>query len=165
MRFGVNIRIDAKSGFGIFAICTGEFDEVLKLGFRFDVKITYAGIQRLNNFLIGFADAGVDDFFHVAARLLDPEEFSAADNIKTAAGLGECFKDMNIAACLDGIADGGIKFAIGFLNFIKMLQKCGLTIYVRRRTNLGSYLMYIDIFSEEYPISISKVIHCMIPKK
>ena len=69
VRFGVHVGIDADGADGLLAERTGNAIDVLDLRFGFEIKCRDAGVDAVGDFLIGFADAGVDDFFRLARRL------------------------------------------------------------------------------------------------
>ena len=86
-------------------ICAGDAIDVFDLGFGFEIERRDADVDRVGDFLVGLADAGVDDLLRIAAGLEGAEEFAAAGDVKAASLFAKEFEDVDVAAALDGVAD------------------------------------------------------------
>ena len=134
-------------------------DEIFKLGFGFDIEIADAGIEGLDDFFVGFADARVNDFCGVAAGLQCAVKFAAADDIEAAAGFCHKFEDVDIAAGLDGIADGCVDCVVGVLNFAKVLEERGLAVDIRRRADFFGYFVRPAPVRRKLAVFVIKMVH------
>ena len=75
-------------------------------------------------------------------------EFAAAYDVETAAGFGEDFQDVNVAASLYRIAHGGVDGGVGGLHLVQMIEKSGLAVDVDCRADFGDDVLNIYVFSE-----------------
>ncbi len=66
---GIDIGIDADGADGRLAERAGDAIDVFDLRFGFEIERGDAGVDGVGDFLIGFADAGVDDLLRIAAGL------------------------------------------------------------------------------------------------
>ena len=105
VRFRIHIRIDPQRPHRGLARQCGHPVNVLDLCFALDIERRDSRVQCLADFVIGFSDAGVNDFRRIAAGLKCAEEFSAAGDVKAASFLGEQLADIEVAAAFDGIAN------------------------------------------------------------
>jgi len=89
-------------------------------------------------------------------------QLSTADNVKTAAGFGQNFQNIYVAAGLNGIANGWYKSAIGLFNFLQMVLEGGLAVDIDRCAELSGYSFNIYVFSEQFTVFVIKIIHIVI---
>ena len=84
VRARIDIGIDAQRADGFLADLAGDAIDVFDLGFGFEIERGDADVDAVGDFLIGLADAGVDDLLRIAAGLKRAEEFAAAGDVKAA---------------------------------------------------------------------------------
>ena len=159
MCFGVNVGIDSKGDFRGFAFLLRDADDIFKLGFGFDVEIGNACIEGFDDFLVGFADAGVNDFCGVGPGLDSAVKLAAADDIEAGTGVCHKFEDVNVTAGLYRIADHCVDSFIGVLNLAKMFEECGLAVDIHRRTELFGYRLNGHVLCEEPALFVIKIVH------
>ena len=136
-----------------------QLDEVFELGLGFDVEVGDAGVEGVEDFEVGFADAGEDDFCGVAACLEDAVEFAAADDVESAAVIAEESEDVDIAAGLDGVADHGVEIGVGVLDFAEVVEEGGLAVDVGGRAEFPDDEFDVGAFDEESAVFVFEVVH------
>jgi len=141
-------------------VLAGQADQVLQFGLGLDVEVGNAGVEGLDDFGVGLAGTGVDDFGRVSAGLGGAVQFAAADDVEAGAGLGQVAEDVDVAAGLDGVADQGLEVGVGALDLGQMVQEGGLTVDVGGCADgLGDGLDG-DVFGEQFALSVFECIHC-----
>ena len=89
----LQIGVDAECGVGSFMEFAGDAVEVPEFFFGFDVERFNVGVKAFADFVIGFADAGEEDFIGSAAGFEGAEEFAAGGDVDASAfgneGFGE----------------------------------------------------------------------------
>jgi len=105
------------------------------------------------------ANPCVNYFRAITACLPNAIQLPAADNVEPAAGVSHKLEYIDIAAGLDGIADGRIGLAIGLLNLLQMVYESGLTVDIDRRAHVSGNFLNIHVFSKQPTVFIIEVIH------
>ena len=89
MGLRIDIGIDAQTDRRFFADAGGDFVERGQFLVGLDVEHQDAGVERILDFVLLFADAGKNDFLGIAAGFERAEQLAAGDDIETAALFGE----------------------------------------------------------------------------
>ena len=105
MRFGINIRVDAKAHRGHPVHLARNPIQCFQLRPRFHIKAEYAGIERRAHFISPLTYTGKYDFLRIAARFQYPLEFAARNDVETAAKPGEQIENGQIGVGFNRIAN------------------------------------------------------------
>ena len=103
MGLRVHVRIHADRDRGHLSEGSGHAGDVIQLRNAFDIEAVDALFERESDFLIGLADAGINDLRQVAARGLHAQEFAARHDVEPGTELREQADDADIRARLHGV--------------------------------------------------------------
>ncbi len=111
------------------------------------------------DFMVGFADAGEDDFVGVAAGFEGAEEFAAGGDVHAGAFRDECFEDVDVGKRFDAVADEGIEGGEGFGDAAVVGGEGGFGVDVDGGTDLGGDFGDGDLFGVELAVAVVEVVH------
>ncbi len=137
----------------------GDAVDVFDLGFGFEVERGDAGVDAVGDFLIGFADAGVDDFFGIAAGLEGAIELAAAGDVEAAALGREELADVDVAAAFDGVADGGVDGLEGLGDLAVVVEEGGLGVDVGGRADVAGDFFGRHVFAVKLVVFVGEEVH------
>ena len=155
----IDIRVDTQCTDRLFAKFAGDAIDVFNFSFRFKVKSCDADVDRIRDFLVALADAGVDDLFRISPRLHRAEKLTAAGDIKAAAFFAQKLEDIDVAAALDRVADGRVDLGESIAHLAVVMQKRRLGIDIQRRAELSRQLLGGDILAVKFAILVVEKIH------
>ena len=89
MGLGVHIRVHPHGNWRLLFQPTSNLVDTDKLRFALSVERVNALLECEFDFLLCFSDAGKDAFCRVTASRYDALQFTAADEVKSASGVGE----------------------------------------------------------------------------
>ena len=105
MALCVDVRVDADRDRGLGAVRGRDHLQPLELGGRFDVEAENPGLERGDDVLARFGDAGEHDAPGVTPGHQHAPEFAAGDDVETRAPTREQVQHREVRVRLDGIAD------------------------------------------------------------
>ena len=157
--FGSTSGLTRKRADGRLADGGGDAIDVLDLRLALQIECGNADVDRVDDLLIGFSDAGVDDLFRIATRLHGAEQFAAAGHIKSATFVGKHLAKIDIAAALDAVADGRLQRRKRVGDLAVVPEQRGLGVNISRRPHLRRDAAGGDVFTIKFAVAVVEKVH------
>ena len=159
MRFRIDVRIHANGGWSDFSEFAGDFVEVAKFFFAFDVEGIDAFFEGVDDFLTGFTNACEGAVSWIATGFDDAEEFATGNDIEASAFGGKQAEDGKIGVRFDSEGDFVIDAGQGFIETFEMIRNRSCRVDIKGSAVLLCKRLQGNVFAKKLSVLVGKAVH------
>src|SRR5262245_33347150 len=159
MRVRIDIRVYAQCDWRALFLCAGEALDRVQFSFTFDVEAVNALLQRVLNFVTGFAYARERTPDWIANRRYYTKQLATGNDVETRTRAYEQVQDRAIRVRFYRVTNEVIQRRERRVESRVVIENCPGAINVSWSANPFRYLCQIDLFAMKAPVLVVKRMH------